>query len=146
MLRKELTSSRNECDRYEKAIKKSKKEAEIQNKDYQNVSKIAEETNNQIIALQAKHEEEKERFENVIQKLQLKLKEKDEMIEFDDKKFDKDYKDVQEGTGEKGFANTIVIRKRRLNKLIETNKEKRKLMDQYLRNVKVIEDAFDQIK
>jgi predicted HicB family RNase H-like nuclease len=34
MLRKELTSSRNECDRYEKAIKKSKKEAEIQNKDY----------------------------------------------------------------------------------------------------------------
>jgi chromosome segregation ATPase len=30
--------------------------------------------------------------------------------------------------------------------LIETNKEKRKLMDQYLRNVKVIEDAFDQIK
>jgi hypothetical protein len=39
-----------------------------------------------------------------------------------------------------------VIRKRRLNKLIETNKEKRKLMDQYLRNVKVIEDAFDQIK
>jgi len=143
MLRKELTSSRNECDRYEKTIRKSKKEAEIQNKDYQNVSKIAEETNNQIIALQAKHEEEKERFENVIQKLQLKLKEKDEMIEFDDKKFDKDYKDVQEGTGEKGFANTIVIRKRRLNKLIETNKEKRKLMDQYLRNVKVIEDAFD---
>lgn len=34
----------------------------------------------------------------------------------------------------------------RLNKIIDTNKEKRKLMDQYLRNVKVIEDAFDQIK
>ena len=31
-------------------------------------------------------------------------------------------------------------------KIVETNKEKRKLMDQYLRNVKVIEDAFDQIK
>ena len=27
-----------------------------------------------------------------------------------------------------------------------TNKEKKKLMDQYMRNVKVIEDAFDQIK
>lgn len=36
--------------------------------------------------------------------------------------------------------------KRRLFKIIDTNKEKRKLMDQYLRNVKVIEDAFDQIK
>jgi len=33
-----------------------------------------------------------------------------------------------------------------LNKITETNKEKRKLMEQYLRNVKVIEDAFDQIK
>lgn len=110
------------------------------------MSKIAEETNNQIIALQAKHEEEKEKFENIIQKLQLKLKEKDEMIEFDDKNFDK--QGAQDGNADKagGFSNSIVIRKRRLNKIIETNKEKRKLMDQYLRNVKVIEDAFDQIK
>jgi len=41
---------------------------------------LAEETNNQIIALQAKHEEEKGRFETEIQKLQLKLKEKDDII------------------------------------------------------------------
>lgn len=34
----------------------------------------------------------------------------------------------------------------RLNKLISTNKEKKKLVDQYIRNVKIIEDAFDQIK
>jgi len=45
-LRKELTSSKDECFRYEKQIKKSRKEAESQNKDYQAVSKIAEETNN----------------------------------------------------------------------------------------------------
>jgi HD superfamily phosphodiesterase len=37
----------------------------------------------------------------------------------------------------------LVILKRRLNIIIETNKEKRKLMDQYLRNLKIIEDAFD---
>ena len=68
------------------------------------------------------------------------------MIEFDDKNFDK--QGAQDGSADKagGFSNSIVIRKRRLNKIIETNKEKRKLMDQYLRNVKVIEDAFDQIK
>ena len=67
------------------------------------------------------------------------------MIEFDDKNFDK--QGAQEGADKAGgFSNSIVIRKRRLNKIIETNKEKRKLMDQYLRNVKVIEDAFDQIK
>jgi len=34
----------------------------------------------------------------------------------------------------------------RLNKLISTNKEKKKLADQYIRNVKLIEDAFEQIK
>ena len=34
----------------------------------------------------------------------------------------------------------------RLAKIIATNKEKKRLMDQYLRNVKVIEDAFEQIK
>lgn len=50
--------------------------------------KIYEEANNQIIALRAKHEEEKERFENDIARLQERLKEKDEVIEFDDKNFD----------------------------------------------------------
>jgi hypothetical protein len=44
------------------------------------------------------------------------------------------------------FSNPVVILKRRLLKIVETNKEKRKLMDQYIRNVKVIEDAFEQIK
>jgi len=29
---------------------------------------------------------------------------------------------------------------------VATNREKKRLMDQYLRNVKVIEDAFEQIK
>lgn len=89
MLRKELTSSKSECLRYEKQIKKSKKEAEQQNKDYQAVSKIAEETNNQIIALQAKHEDEKERFDEQIYSLQEKLKQRDEMIDFEDKQGDK---------------------------------------------------------
>ena len=69
MLRKELMSSKSECRRYDKKIKVFKKEAEQLNKDYQAISKISEETNNQIIALQAKHQEDKELFENNIQKL-----------------------------------------------------------------------------
>jgi hypothetical protein len=31
----------------------------------------------------------------------------------------------------------------RLAKIVATNKEKKRLMDQYMRNCKVIEDAFD---
>ena len=29
---------------------------------------------------------------------------------------------------------------------MQTNKEKKRLLDQYMRNAKIIEDAFDQIK
>ena len=53
--------------------------------------KVSEDLNNQSIALRAKHDEEKERFENEIKKLQERLKEKDEVIEFDDKNFDQSY-------------------------------------------------------
>jgi hypothetical protein len=145
LLRKELMSSKAECKRYDKKIKVFKKDAEQQNKDYQAISKIAEETNNQIIALQAKHQEDKDLFEANIQKLQMSLnnKEDGELIDYDAKKGEK--KDAQESQAAKGaeFSNPIVILKRRLNKITETNKEKRKLMEQYLRNVKVIEDAFD---
>lgn len=38
------------------------------------------------------------------------------------------------------------ILKLRFTKIIATNKEKNKLMEKYLKNVKVLEDAFDQIK
>ena len=86
VLRKELTSSNNECARYSKTIKKNRKKAEDENRDYQAVSKIADETNNQIIALQAKHEEEKQKFEKEIQALQVKLKDKDDVLEVEDPK------------------------------------------------------------
>ena len=68
------------------------------------------------------------------------------MIEFEDKQGDKSKEQADNGAKGSDFSNPIVILKRRLNRIIETNKEKRRLMDQYLRNVKVIEDAFDQIK
>ena len=44
------------------------------------------------------------------------------------------------------FANPVAILKLRLNKWTSNNKEKKTLMDMYIRNVKIIEDAFDQIK
>jgi hypothetical protein len=44
------------------------------------------------------------------------------------------------------FANPAVILKIRLDKVVNNNKEKKNLMDMYTRNVKIIEDAFEQIK
>ena len=40
----------------------------------------------------------------------------------------------------------MAVLKLRLNKWTTNNKEKKTLMDMYIRNVKIIEDAFDQIK
>ena len=59
--------------------------------------------------------------------MQLKLKEKDEMFDpLEDKAQDKNKEEEGKGAD---FSNPIVILKRRLNKITETNKEKRKLMD-----------------
>ena len=67
-------------------------------------------------------------------------------VEEKKKKKDKEAQEQAEQEAKGEYANPAQILKRRLFKIIDTNKEKRKLMDQYLRNVKVIEDAFDQIK
>ena len=40
----------------------------------------------------------------------------------------------------------MAVLKLRLAKWTANNKEKKNLMDMYIRNVKIIEDAFDQIK
>lgn len=40
----------------------------------------------------------------------------------------------------------MAVLKLRVNKWTSNNKEKKTLMDMYIRNVKIIEDAFDQIK
>ena len=41
------------------------------------------------------------------------------------------------------FANPVAVLKLRTNKWTANNKEKKNLMDMYIRNVKIIEDAFD---
>jgi coiled-coil domain-containing protein 63/114 len=122
-------------------------------------SRLSEETNNQILALKANHEIQKLTFERNIKSLQDKLKEKDqreEELEEDKKKALaglKASKDAAHGktkvTGAvatQEFSNPVAVLKLRLGKWTTNNKEKKNLMDMYVRNVKIIEDAFDQIK
>jgi len=44
------------------------------------------------------------------------------------------------------FSNPVALLKLRLSKWTTNNKEKKNLMDMYVRNVHIIEDAFAQIK
>jgi len=76
-----------------------------------------------------------------IMELQKKLKERDET----EKDKSGGAAEVVAATGTE-FSNPVAILKRRLNKWLSNNKEKKDLMDMYVRNVKIIEDAFEQIK
>lgn len=108
--------------------------------------RVSEETNNQILALKAKHEAEKFSFEKKIKDLQDKLKERDdtELEKTKTRGMAAAVDTAQVQVGE--FSNPVVLLKARLQKWTTNNKEKKSLMDMYVRNVHIIEDAFAQIK
>lgn len=110
----------------------------------QSGNRFSEDTQNQILALKAKHDMDKLNFEHRILDLQEKLKEKDE--DQAEKSRTKDMGQRKKGTTVTDFANPAVLLKIRLDKVVNNNKEKKNLMDMYIRNVKIIEDAFEQIK
>ena len=86
-------------------------------------------------------------FDQKIKSLQEKLKERDEG-DLDKTKM-KGYGTVQSDSNAPAmgeFSNPVALLKLRLQKWINNNKEKKHLMDMYVRNVHIIEDAFAQIK
>jgi len=106
---------------------------------------LAEQHTNQCIALRAKHEEDKETFENKIKLMREQLTEKETTptVENDATK-DKGQGDKKQSVGD--FSNHINVLRLRLSKIIATNKGKKKLMDQYIKNVAAMKDAFEQIR
>lgn len=109
--------------------------------------KSYEETNNHILALKAKAETEKNNFETKIKELQDKLREKDDTeLEKTKNKGTGNVNSELTAVPSEGFANPIEILRMRLSKWSHNNKEKKNLMDMYVRNVNIIEDAFSQIK
>ena len=80
-------------------------------------------------------------FEHRILDLQEKLKEKDE--DQAEKSRTKDMGSSKRTSTVTDFANPAVLLKIRLDKVVNNNKEKKNLMDMYIRNVKIIEDAFE---
>jgi len=107
---------------------------------------VSEETNNQILALKAKHEAEKFTFEKKIKDLQEKLKEKDDSGANQTTAKGTTQSVTPETTNVGEFSNPVALLKLRLQKWKNNNKEKKNLMDMYVRNVNIIEDAFSQIK
>lgn len=74
---------------------------------------------------------------------QLTEKETTPTVENDTNK-DKQQNDKKQSVGD--FSNHINVLRLRLSKIIATNKGKKKLMDQYIKNVAAMKDAFEQIR
>ena len=146
VMRKEQKNQTRVNVNYKKELDNISNKVLAMNKTSQLGQRQSEDTNNQILALKAKHEAEKVHFETKIKVLQMKLKERDEsdLERTKTKGISGATTDTAVVSGD--FANPTAILKFRLQKWTNNNKEKKNLMDMYVRNVNIIEDAFNQIK
>ena len=92
--------------------------------------RIAGENNNAILSLKCRAEGEKVQFESRIKELQEKLKEKDTFQEMDDSNM---FADKKEEYGD-DFANPIEILQIKVKRVTAINREKKRLLEQYVRN------------
>jgi coiled-coil domain-containing protein 63/114 len=113
-------------------------------KDSTNDFRVAGENNNAILSLKCRSEAEKKQFEDEIKRLQERLKAKQAFQEMDDTAFNAAAAGMEEYGDD--FANPIEILRLKVNRVVSINKEKKRLLEQYVRNAQVIEQAFDQIK
>ena len=141
VMRRQMKKQKYVNDGYNREIKNVAENCKKMNSQIMVRQSHSEETNNQILALKAKHEHDKLVFEMKIMELQKKLKERDENEK--GKTMKGEDVAVAIGGGAEAFSNPIELLKRRLNKWLTNNKEKKDLMDMYVRNVKIIEDAFE---
>ena len=142
--RKEQSVQDKVIQGYQREIRQITERVKTLNKTTQSANKGSQDTNNQILALKAKHDLDKFNFEHRINDLQIKLQEKDE-DQAENRTRTKDM-NATKGTAVTEFANPAELLRIRLNKVVNNNKEKKNLMDMYIRNVNIIRDAFDQIK
>ena len=150
MMRKETSTAKRVIHSLEKDIEKKRKAIREINQKLLKAKKDTEDTNVKILGMKSHSEEEKETFEKKMVDLQKKLNVKDETVGELEKSTMKDTSILKNKTNqsneEEEFANPADVLKARLAKWKTNNKEKKHLLDKYIRNVKVLEDAFKQIK
>jgi len=150
MMRKETSTSKRVVASLEKDIEKKRKEIRELNQKLLATKKSTDDINVKILGMKSHSEEEKQTFERKMLDLQDKLTKKDETVGEMEKSTVKDTSIMKNKTSkddeEEEFANPADVLKTRLAKWKTNNKEKKHLLDKYIRNVKVLEDAFKQIK
>lgn len=150
MMRKEATTASRVIASLTKDIEKKRKEIKDVNTKLLTNKKSTEDTNVKILGMKSHSEEEKQTFEKKMLDLQAKLNVKDETAGELEKSTFKDTSVMKKGATQveenEEFANPADLLRTRLTKWKTNNKEKKHLLDKYIRNVKVIEEAFKQIR
>lgn len=150
MMRKEYSTAKRVINSLEKDIEKRRKKIRDINQKLLAAKKSTEDTNVKILGMKSHSEEEKETFENKMLDLQEKLNKRDDSVGEFEKSTVKDTSILKNkntmNEPEEEFSNPADVLKKRLGKWKTNNKEKKHLLDKYIRNVKVLEDAFKQIK
>ena len=145
-LRKELNAANAIYNKLQSSIKKREKDT-MRNSTQRNEDKNnTEETHIQILALKTKHDKERTEFNQKINELKTKLKERDELRKLDERGPSLDNKQHLGKTDKKEYSNPLDILKLRLDKWHSSNVEKKQIIEKYIKNSRVIEDAFEQIK
>lgn len=150
MMRKEALTAKRVLASLDKDIDKRRKEIKDVNQKLISAKKTTDDTNVKILGMKSHSEEEKQTFEKKMLDLQAKLNVKDETAGELEKTVSKDATMTKKGHTQmeelEEFSNPADLLKSRLSKWKTNNKEKKHLLDKYIRNVRVIEDAFKQIR
>ena len=147
--RKEKLSSDMVAERLTKEISGMDKTVEKLNNQCIDDEDRVKETNLQIMVLSNKHTREKEEFNEQIVRLKDKLKEREDLRKVDERGHAKDIFPPAGGgktAQRQEFSNPLEILNQRLEKWKASNARKKEILAQYQRNVRIIQDAFDQIQ
>ena len=139
VLRQERSTNRMIIKNLQKKVEKSKQEYDNYFEKYENDKQKAEEAQEKILLLKERNEEQQVNFVQQFEYLQNQMREERMQKEFASKTLKRAEARVE-------GLDTQKILKRRLQKIILNNKEKVKVIDQYQRNMKIIDNAFTQIK
>jgi len=145
-MRKDLSAANSAYEKMKEVINRKEKEAKKNSENIFVEKKDTEETNIQIHALKSKHDKERSEFGQKINELKDRLKERDELKKLDERGPALDLMPSQGKSEKKEYSNPIEVLNMRFEKWKSSNKEKRKIIEHFLKNSRVIEDAFEQIK
>jgi chromosome segregation ATPase len=147
LLRKDIYTSREVQRKLEEKIGKIKKTAVTKNTNTNKLQTNTESINVQVMVLQQKYNKDKEEFKFEMNKLVSQLKEKDESRVIEEKGQSMEMtktKSIIKGKGD--FTNPLEIINMRLTNWKARNRDKKRIIDNYLRNVNILKDAFEEIQ